>query len=133
MEDASQFDKTGSIKHVLLRFGAVGIFATIVYYMIAIGCSAAGVAPLAANIIAYCIGVSSSFIGHFYFTFKKQGNHARYLVRFIIVSLLGYILSSIIIVIIVDINNGAFWFAALVVVILIPPANWIFGRYWAFR
>ena len=133
MEDASQLVKTGSVKHALLRFGVVGIFATIVYYMIAIGCSAAGMAPLAANIIGYCIGVGSSFIGHFYFTFKKQGNHTRHLVRFIIVSLLGYILSNIIIVIVVDINNGAFWFAALVVVILIPPVNWIFGRYWAFK
>ena len=65
--------------------------------------------------------------------FKKRDNHFRYLIRFIIVTFFGYVLSNIIIFIVMDVNQAPFWLATLIVALVLPPANWICNRYWAFN
>ena len=117
----------------MLRFGIVGISATIIYYVVALVAAKFGLVAVMANLVAYAAGVATSFVGHFHYTFKKRDNHFRYLIRFVIVTFFGYILSNIIIFIVMEVNQAPFWLATLIVALLLPPANWICNRYWAFN
>ena len=117
----------------MLRFGIVGISATIVYYAVAIIASKFGLVAAIANLVGFGAGALTSFVGHFHYTFKKSDNHFRYLIRFIIVTFFGYVLSNIIIFIALDVSQAPFWLAMLIVVLILPPASWLCNRYWAFN
>lgn len=57
----------------VLRFGANGVFATIVHFLILVLCieyfqvASAGFA----NLLAACVGVATSFVGNRYFVFRR--------------------------------------------------------------
>ncbi len=117
----------------MLRFGIVGVSATIIYYIVALIASKFGLVAVMANLVGYGAGVATSFVGHFHYTFKKRDNHVRYLIRFIVVTFFGYVLSNVIIFVVMDVNQAPFWLATLIVALTLPPANWICNRYWAFN
>jgi putative flippase GtrA len=117
----------------MLRFGIVGISATIIYYVVALFVSKLGLVATIANLVGFGAGAMTSFVGHFRYTFKKSDNHFRYLIRFVIVTFFGYVLSNVIIFIALDVNHVPFWLAMLFVVLILPPTSWLCNRYWAFK
>jgi len=80
----------------LVRFGAVGVAATLTYFMITVvlGRPAIGLEPVAANTIGVAVSLVVSYLGHHSFTFQLRGDHDIYFPRFMIVTAALFALST---------------------------------------
>jgi putative flippase GtrA len=116
-----------------LRFGMVGLWATAVYVVAALLAHRAGASSSLANVLAYAIGTVVSFLGHFYWTFRKSTGHGRALLRFLVVSGCGFLLSAVIMHLVAETLRAPFWLALTAIIAVVPFVSWLLGRYWAFR
>ena len=74
----------------LLRFGSVGVIATLIYAAVAWSLGRyAGVGAVLASILAYGVAGLFAYVGHKRFTFRSTGSHADDAPRFIAAQLLG--------------------------------------------
>ncbi len=74
-----------------VRFGLIGIVATLVHMVVGAGLIALSWPPLLANVAAFCVAFLVSFGGHFWYSFA--GHSATImgsLKRFLPVALLGF-------------------------------------------
>lgn len=75
-----------------------------------------GMAPLWANVAAFCTAVMVGFVGHFFWTFRdhgvaEMGRWKAALPRFIVVSLIGLGLNSVSIYMVVNVLSMSYWYA----------------------
>lgn len=116
-----------------LRFGVVGLWSTAVYVSVAALTHAMGAPPFLANAIAYAIATGVSYLGHFHWTFGRSTGHRRALLRFLVVSGAGFLLSAAIIHAVTEALAAPFWVALIAVIFVVPGLSWALGRYWTFR
>ncbi len=117
----------------LVRFGVVGLVATVTYLIVSIVVRSAGAGNYFANFSGYIASVAISYFGHRIVTFRSKQAHRRQGPRFILVSLLAFGLTNLIVYIFVDRLNLAFAFAAVAVAVSIPLFTWLLARTWVFR
>ncbi|MFK7944644.1 MAG: GtrA family protein [Paracoccaceae bacterium] len=116
------------------RFGAVGLFATLVHL-----CTAwtahhlLGFQPLLANIAGFGVAFAFSYLGHFYWTFGHNSGHPVYLPRFLVVSAIGFGLTNLITWSVTGMAGLSFDVALGVILIAVPLTTWTLSRLWAFR
>ncbi|MCS2609039.1 GtrA family protein [Halomonas dongshanensis] len=114
----------------LFRFFVVGGGATLIH--LAIAALLIFLFPFlhiyAVNFISFLTAFLFSFLGHQYFTFKRQGS----LAKFFSVSVLGFFLNNIVLTI-----GLAFHFpkmiAILIAVMSVPFLTYIVSKIWIFR
>ena len=124
--------KYGALIAEMLRFGAVGIVATLTHAVVALLVTAAfDLAPLFANLAGFSLAVILSFLGHLRITFRIQQPHTKHLFRFIALSLLSLGVSSSITALWTQ-NGGSMNMAMVLVVLIVPPCSYIAARFWAF-
>ena len=116
-----------------LRFGTVGLWATGVYLLVVAVVAAGGAPPQLSNAAGYGVATAVSFLGHFYWTFGKRSNHARALVRFLVIAGGGFLLSALVMHAAMIWLRMPFWVALASVVALVPGLSWASSRYWAFK
>lgn len=117
----------------IVVFGSVGLAATLTHYLAAIvAIEAFGIAVLAANLIAYCIAVSISFLGHSILTFRATMTQSR-LIKFIIVSLSALVVSQFILWFLTVIDLLGHRFNMLVVVGVVPCYSYLLSRFWVYQ
>lgn len=68
----------------VLRFGVVGVSATLVYYLTALASVQAGLGTEAAHFVAFAVSIVFSYIGQKIFTFRVKGEHKRSVSRFVL-------------------------------------------------
>ena len=124
----------------LFRFGVVGIFATIVHYIVAIlSVEAMGFVPLIANVIAFGCAFPVSFIGHLYWTFREQtdGHSAddrrQYWIKFFATALTGLAVSQIVVFMLADLLEVYHRIAFAAALVLAPATVFLLSKFWAFR
>ena len=83
----------------VLKFGVVGVFATLTYYFSAISLKEIlhGFSILVTNLIAYGIAMIVSYVGHYFWTYKAQSDHGTTIVKYVISALFGSALNSTIV------------------------------------
>jgi putative flippase GtrA len=117
----------------MLRFAVVGIGASSTYILVALLAGTSGLQPQGANLIGVLASTGVSFFGHAYYSFRRGGLTARYLMRFTILSLAVYVLSR------AATHAGVEWLAwsyltvVFAVAALIPLVTWTASRFWVFR
>ncbi len=122
------------ICNIVLKFGLVGLFATLTYYFLAISLREFqyGLSILLTNMIAYCIAIIVSYLGHYFWTYKARGNHGATFAKYIVSALLGCGLNSIIVHICMRLSMQ-YKSAIFVAIILVPTIAYIMNRKWVFR
>jgi putative flippase GtrA len=97
-------------------------------------------APLLANLAAFCTAVGVSFLGHYHWTFAHKGAFHREVPgvgkamrRFLIVSLIGLALNSLVVYVITDLLALSYWYAVVLMVTAVPGIVFLLSRFWAFR
>ena len=124
----------GGLIREMMRFGTVGAGATLVHLIVAwIANRVGGIPPFAANACGFAAAFSASYLGHFYWTFGRQGGHARYLPRFVIVAGFGYAVSNLIIWGVTKSAGYPFEASLGVILVAVPASTWLMSRIWAFR
>jgi putative flippase GtrA len=116
----------------LARFGAVGIAAMAVHWLVVALLVPLGVRPLLANGAAFAIAFNVSYAGHRRFTFAAATAQHSTLKRFLGVALLSFALNEMLYYLLL--RAGMEYRAALLVVLVAVAAlTFVLSRYWAFR
>jgi putative flippase GtrA len=123
----------------IMRFGVVGILATVVHACVYAGLvGATQVFPLAANALAFTAAVGIAFLGHTFWTFGRAGNFAglgalrQPLGRFLTVSLTSFVLNNVVVYAVADIFRLDPLFAVIPMIIVVPVLTYLFLRLWVF-
>jgi putative flippase GtrA len=118
---------------LLLRFGAVGISATLLYLGAALLFKAEiQINATAASLMAYGCAALFSYTSHRAFTFASPQAHGIGLPRFVVTTALGAILASLLPLIVHDILRFPVLLAFVAVCIVIPMTNLMLLRFWVF-
>jgi putative flippase GtrA len=117
----------------IVRFGIVGIVATLVYAaatLLAIEILHMTAVP--ASIIGQLTATGVSYFGHSMFSFAVKTDHKTYFVRFLLILLLTLALNSFVTWLLTDFWRISHRISVAIVTILIPLVNYICSRYWIF-
>lgn len=118
----------------MLRFGIVGICATVTHVVIVLSMVEGGFAgPFWANVAAFTGAVFVSYFGNHGWTFRLSGGHATHFSRFLPVALTGLALNQGIVYLVVRILGLDYRIALGLVVSVVPTITFTLSRQWAFR
>jgi len=77
----------------VLRFGAVGGGATVLYGIASFALAAAGLPAVLASVVAYALSTAFAYLGHRTFTFGSRGDPSEEAPRFLVLNALGLALA----------------------------------------
>jgi putative flippase GtrA len=77
----------------LLKYGIVGVASNAIGYLIYLGITYLGVAPLIAMTALYSVGAFVGFVGNRRLTFSHSGNALASGVRYVLAHIVGYFLN----------------------------------------
>lgn len=121
-----------SLREVLV-FAAVGALATLAHYLVAVlAVEKTFLGIYWANIVAYCVAVVVSFIGHSVFTFRKSVNADRAF-RFLVVSLSALGLSQLLLFGLQYFNGLSHRLEFLIIVLFVPFFSYLLNKYWVYK
>jgi putative flippase GtrA len=112
----------------------VGVAATLTHIavanaVLALVTGSAYVASAAGFAVAFVV----SYLGHYHFTFARNGNHGQSFPRFFLVALTGF-LGSLLVLKVIAAQGGIPQAVSLTLSILvIPGLTYLAARIWAFR
>lgn len=116
-----------------LRFGLVGILATLTYLLFSVSTIFFAMPPYQANLIGYIASVSISYFGHAKFSFRSSRSHREQLPRFILVALTTFGLTNLVMYLVTGILDRDPLLAMVFVAVSIPGITWVLSRFWVFR
>jgi putative flippase GtrA len=115
-----------------MRFGAVGIAAMAVHWLVVALLVPLGSKPLLANIAAFAVAFNVSYAGHRHWTFAATSAQHSTFKRFLGVALLSFALNEALYYLLL--RSGMEYRAALLLVLIAVAAlTFVLSRYWAFR
>jgi putative flippase GtrA len=115
-----------------LRFGLVGIGATLTYLAISLAAQWLWGRPLLSSSLGYVASVGVSYFGHGTFTFRTGRAHLTTGPRFLGMSLAVFGLTNLIVLAVTGPLGQPFTVAAAMVVVSIPLFTWVLARLWVF-
>lgn len=116
----------------LLRFGAVGVLATLVHVCAALVTTSAGVAPLAANLVGFAVALSVSYLGHARITFGITPRFGIEAGRFAFTALCGLCASTLTVWILAVRLGLGMGVAMAAVALFVPTVTYLCLRFWVF-
>ncbi len=118
----------------IFRFGIVGIVATLVHMGVATLLSMTTEIPLVLiNTLAFLVAFGFSFCGHYYWTFSRQSEYGRSLVRFFLVALTGLLASTLLLSVLIKLDFANDVTKLVISIVIIPVVTYYMGKLWAFR
>ncbi|MBO6609667.1 GtrA family protein [Altererythrobacter sp.] len=115
-----------------IRFGIVGVTATISYTVVSLSVFEIWMSALIANLIGYLASVGISYFGHARFSFRSRQRHAVQGPRFIALSGFTYLLTNAILYAGLEVLKLGFLISTIVVACSIPVITWAIARRWVF-
>lgn len=133
-----------SLVQQLMRFGVVGILATLMHAVaFHLLHTRYNFSSIPANLISFALAFALSYLGHLKWTFAptatpavKQGRPAQQkqtLSRFLATALLGLSVNMLAGWLIVDYAQLSHYYFLAVVIFCTPALTFILSKYWAFR
>lgn len=117
----------------LVRFGIVGVTATLVYTattFAAVGLL--GLAPVRASILGQIAAMGISYFGHSLFSFAVKTDHRTYLWRFLVIAALTFSMNGSVMWFLIHVLGLHYGISVGIVGVLIPLANYVCNRFWVF-
>lgn len=118
----------------LLKFGLVGLLATLVHALIALFLIQFGLEPLLANPIAFLVAFQLSYLGHSRWSFgSKKSYRLMHMYRFFIVSILGILCSQALLFGLLKLTRLTAAISLLTALGISAVCTFYLSRQWAFR
>ena len=115
-----------------VRFGIVGVCATLTYFILALILEQVGIPVLVGNTLAYVLGFGVSYTGHRSWTFQSQAQHGSALPKFLATQTFGLGLNTAIIWALM--RTGLPYILAMpVAIVSVPVAVYLISKFWVFR
>jgi putative flippase GtrA len=115
----------------IIRFGLVGVTATLAYLGASVFLLDRGINPGVANLAAFGVGTVTSYLGHYFFTYRSGGSHLKLGSRFFLVTAclvgMGVVLHHVALLV-----GATPRLAALFVSVVYPPLSFGLNHFWAF-
>jgi putative flippase GtrA len=125
--------RTSLISSEVVRFAVVGLSATAIYFLafnaVSYGTTAS---PVIANMVAFGLSLTVSYLGHKHVTFRAVGRHAVYLPRFVAITAVLVLATSLLSVV------GTTWLhlppymVAALVSVSYPVGSFFLNKFWVF-
>ena len=116
----------------LLRFGIAGVLVTLIHVAsFALAIEVGHIAPVAANAGAFVIAFIVGFNLHGRWTFRTRA-HARRIVHYLLVALVGLSLNSALMYAAVDIAHWSPYVGVALCIVVTPLVTYTLSRYWVF-
>jgi putative flippase GtrA len=116
-----------------IKYSFVGVICTVIYFLsVFILVELFLTDPVVGSIIAFIIMTCFSFFLNRKYTFGGDFSHTK-LIRFLIVSMIGFILNFIIMYGIVNVLSFHYSIGELVTILVIPLINFTLNNYWTFK
>lgn len=116
----------------LLRFGTVGIAATLLYIVLSSIFIFADIAPVIASAASYIICMFASYLGHRFLTFRSTHAPSKEFGKFVVVTLAGLLTSTCVMAATICLGFDAS-LGVLAVVVSIPIVNFVIFKVWVFN
>ena len=117
-----------------MRFGAVGVSATLVHYSTAMLMIHGGNDPMLSNFCAFVTAFAVSFSGHYLWSFRHQGAEmGPTLIRFSIVAACAFGLNQLAFAGVLRWTHLGHGLGLAVVLIAVAGTTFLFSKLWAFR
>lgn len=117
----------------LMRFGVIGVAAMAVHWSVVALIVPLGIAPLLANVIAFCIAFNVSFFGHHHWTFASGGSQQNTFIRFLGVAVLGFVVNESLYSLLLKFTELDYRVALAMVLAAVAGLTYLLSRFWAFR
>ena len=117
----------------VLVFGLVGCLATVSHVGVAVASeSLTNIGPYFSNIAGYIAGLSVSYTGHSFFTFRAKSLTFVRAKKFVIVSICGLLLGTLIIRIFAEIELLPYSVTMLIVAFCVATWTYLMSKFWTF-
>lgn len=117
----------------LSRFVSIGALTTVLHVVVALlAKSGLGLSPLAANLSGFAVAVTLSYIGHGRITFAARLEHGFHAPRFLVVSGLGLVLSTLVTQVVTVSFGAPFYFSMAAVAVIVPALTFLLCKFWVF-
>ncbi|MEP2920157.1 MAG: GtrA family protein [Sulfitobacter sp.] len=120
-----QFDR-------IIPFALIGVGIALLYVVVYLAFLRIGLVQSAANALAFGIAVTVQYVGQARFTFHRQLNDPRQILRFAIMIAAGFLTSAFITGGIAPYFMLAPWIAAVAVTLILPVQNFVLMTLWVF-
>jgi putative flippase GtrA len=119
--------------HRFLRFGVVGVVATLVHTAVfAVGIELVRIEPVTANAIAFGVAVLVGYALNRGWTFAHQAEHGR-LWRYFIGAVVGLACNSAIMYVAVHRMQWSPYIGLAIALVVVPPLSFALNQFWVFR
>jgi putative flippase GtrA len=116
------------------RFTIVGTVATLLHLAVVwLLIEWLQLPPLSANSLAFFAAFAVSFIGHYYWTFRRTNSPQAAIQRFFLVSITAFSVNTVVLAALISAGLFAPSTAAVFVAFIMPAATFLGSRLWAFR
>jgi putative flippase GtrA len=118
---------------VIVRFIMVGIGSTLAYVGISfLLIRFSLIAPGVINIIGLSVSIWTSYLGHYYFTYRRAGRHIRFGSRFFAVTIFLFLFSTALTFAAVDRFGVSPYVNSIAVAVLYPVLSFVLHHFWTF-
>ncbi len=117
----------------LARFGAVGIAAMAVHWLVVKLLVPLGLQPLIANVIGFAVAFNISYWGHRNWTFASEASHQTTLTRFFAVAVGSFLINEFAYSLLLRFTHLNYDVALAIVLVGVAALTFVLSRYWAFR
>lgn len=116
-----------------MKYSFVGCISTLIYFLsVFVLVELFDKDPLSGSAISFIIMTYISFLLNKKFTFESDFSHKK-LLRFLIVSTVGFILNFLIMFTMVNVLSFHYSIGELVTILVIPLINFTLNNYWTFK
>ena len=117
----------------LIRFGLVGVLASVTHYLVVLTLVRIGWLPLGANFVGFIIAFQVSFFGHFRWSFKDSHQEmGRAMRRFAFVAILGFFVNECLLWVLLEWSQFPLHLSLAMVLITVAGITFVLSRIWAF-
>lgn len=115
-----------------VRFGIVGVAATLTYFVLALLFEHWDVPVFVGNTLSYVFGFGVSYTGHRSWTFQSTASHGSALPKFLATQTFGLGLNTAIIWVLM--RSGLPYILSMpVAIVTVPVAVYLISKFWVFR
>ena len=116
-----------------MKFGMVGVFNTIIYFMVYYGGLWIGIHYMIANILGWIVSVFNAFYWNRRYVFQSDGSWLRTLMRTYIAYGVSLVANGVFLFLLVETLGFSDWVAPWIVVVLMVPFSFFLNKLWTFR
>ena len=115
------------------KYAIVGVLGTLTHLgLLYVSVEFLHFTPLPSSSTAFIWVVLQSYWLNRNWTFQSDKKHAITLLRYIIVSVVGFLTNLLIMFVMISVLELWYMFAQLVTILVIPATNFLLNKYWTF-